>query len=34
MHLEFANVLNFVSTVTLIGALVFTGLQVRKFRKT
>jgi hypothetical protein len=29
MHLDFANVLNLVSTITLIGALVFTGLQVR-----
>lgn len=29
MHFDFANVLNLVSTVTLIGALVFTGLQVR-----
>lgn len=29
MHLDFANALNLVSTVTLIGALVFTGLQVR-----
>jgi hypothetical protein len=29
MHLDFANALNLVSTVTLIGALLFTGLQVR-----
>src|SRR5437899_5077446 len=29
MHLDFANVLHVVSTGTLIGALVFTGLQVR-----
>ena len=29
MHLDLANLLNLVSTVTLIGALVFTGLQVR-----
>jgi hypothetical protein len=29
MHLDFANLLNLVSTLTLIGALVFTGLQVR-----
>jgi len=29
VHLDFANALNLVSTVTLIGALVFTGLQVR-----
>ena len=29
MHLDFANVLNLVSTVSLIGALIFTGLQVR-----
>ena len=29
MHLAFASALNLVSTVTLIGALVFTGLQVR-----
>ena len=29
MHVDFANLLNLVSTVTLIGALVFTGLQVR-----
>jgi hypothetical protein len=29
MHLDFASLLNLVSTITLIGALVFTGLQVR-----
>jgi len=29
MHFDFANALNLVSTVTLIGALIFTGLQVR-----
>ena len=29
MHFDFANLLNLVSTVTLIGALAFTGLQVR-----
>ena len=29
MHVDFANLLNLVSTVTLICALVFTGLQVR-----
>ncbi len=29
MHLDFANLLNLVSTITLIGALIFTGLQVR-----
>ena len=29
MHLDFANALNLVSTVTLIGALIFTGMQVR-----
>jgi hypothetical protein len=29
MHLDFANALNLVSTITLIGALIFTGLQVR-----
>jgi len=29
MHLDFANLLNLVSTVTLIGALIFTGMQVR-----
>jgi hypothetical protein len=29
MHLDFASALNLVSTVTLIGALVFTGMQVR-----
>src|SRR5438876_10606445 len=29
MPLDFANLLSLVSTVTLIGALVFTGLQVR-----
>ena len=29
MHLDFASALNLVSTVTLISALVFTGLQVR-----
>ena len=28
MHFDFANLLNLVSTITLIGALVFTGLQV------
>ena len=34
MHLDFANALNLVSTVTLIGALVFTGLQVRVANRT
>ena len=29
MHFDLANLLNLVSTITLIGALVFTGLQVR-----
>ena len=29
MHLNFADILNLVSTFTLIGALVFTALQVR-----
>jgi hypothetical protein len=29
MHLDFASALNLVSTITLIGALVFTGMQVR-----
>ena len=29
MHLDFANLLNLVSTVTLIGTLVFTGPHVR-----
>ena len=29
MHFEFTDALNLVSTVTLIGAFVFTGLQVR-----
>ena len=29
MHVDFGNLLNLVSTVTLIGAFVFTGLQVR-----
>jgi hypothetical protein len=29
VHLDFASTLNLVSTVTLIGALIFTGLQVR-----
>jgi len=29
MHVDFASARNLVSTVTLIGALVFTGLQVR-----
>src|SRR5436190_22871107 len=29
MHFDFASGLNLVSTVTLIGALIFTGLQVR-----
>ena len=34
MHLDFADLLNLVSTVTLIGALVFTGLQVRAANRT
>jgi hypothetical protein len=29
VHFDFASALNLVSTITLIGALVFTGLQVR-----
>lgn len=29
MHIDFASALNLVSTITLIGALVFTGMQVR-----
>jgi hypothetical protein len=29
VHLDFASALNLVSTVTLIGAFVFTGMQVR-----
>ena len=29
MHVDFASALNLVSTITVIGALVFTGLQVR-----
>ena len=29
MHFDFANLLNLVSTVTLIAALIFAGLQVR-----
>src|SRR5205814_10257859 len=29
MHFDFASALNLVSTVTLIGALVFTGMQLR-----
>ena len=29
MHFDFANTLNLISTLTLIGALIFTGLQVR-----
>ena len=29
MHFSFADSLNLVSTLTLIGAFVFTGLQVR-----
>jgi hypothetical protein len=29
MHNDFGNALNLVTTITLIGALVFTGLQVR-----
>jgi hypothetical protein len=29
MHFDFANTLNLVSTLTLIGALIFTGMQVR-----
>src|SRR6476646_2403103 len=34
MHLDFADLLNLVSTVTLIGALVFTGMQVRAANRT
>ncbi len=34
MHVDFANLLNLVSTVTLIGALVFTGMQVRAANRT
>ena len=30
MHLDFAGILNLVSTFTLIGALVFTAMQVRQ----
>jgi len=30
MHLSFADILNLLSTVTLVGALIFTGLQVRQ----
>src|SRR6476646_3660201 len=33
MHLDFADLLNLVSTVTLIGALVFTGMQVRAAKR-
>src|SRR5947209_1247646 len=29
MHFDFTSALNLVSTVTLIGALIFTGMQVR-----
>ena len=29
MHLSFADALNLISTLTLIGALIFTGMQVR-----
>jgi hypothetical protein len=29
VHIDFAGALNLISTVTLIGALIFTGLQVR-----
>jgi hypothetical protein len=29
MHLDFGTILNLISTLTLIGALVFTGLQLR-----
>src|SRR5256885_12746700 len=29
MHFDFANTLSLVSTITLIGAFIFTGLQVR-----
>ena len=29
MHFDLASALNLVSTITLIGALIFTGLQVR-----
>ena len=29
MHLDFADALNLVSTLTLIGAFIFTGMQVR-----
>lgn len=30
MHLSFADILNLLSTVTLVGALIFTALQVRQ----
>ena len=29
MHLDLGTILNLISTLTLIGALVFTGLQLR-----
>jgi hypothetical protein len=29
MHLDFTNALNLISTLTLIGAFIFTGMQVR-----
>lgn len=34
MHLDFANILNLISALTLIGAFVFTGLQVREVNRT
>ncbi len=34
MHFDFASALNLVSTVTVVGALVFTGLQVRVANRT
>jgi hypothetical protein len=30
MYLDLATALNLISTLTLIGALIFTGLQVRE----
>lgn len=34
MHLDLGTILNLISTLTLIGALVFTGLQLRASNRT
>jgi hypothetical protein len=34
MHLELATILNLISTLALIGALVFSGLQLRASNRT